>query len=67
MDFERAAMLLHVADLSLKWPQLKPLHDAAVAELTVLQTPPEKEESAQEELKLPHEYRKFEDSNDRRR
>lgn len=34
MNFERVALLLHVAEACLKFPQLKAIHDAAVQELT---------------------------------
>ena len=42
MDFQKAAMLLHVCDKAKNWPNLKPLHDAAMAELIDLQAPEEK-------------------------
>lgn len=33
IDFNRAGLLLHICDLSVKWPRLKAIHDAAMAEL----------------------------------
>ena len=52
INFEDALVLLKVADLSLKWPQLKPLHDAAIDGLKKMQMEPE-EEPAPEAEKPP--------------
>lgn len=40
MDFSKAGMLLHIAELSLKWPHLTWLHDAAMAEIERLKPIP---------------------------
>lgn len=37
--FERVYLLLSVAEAALKFPELKPLHDQALAELRVLAAP----------------------------
>lgn len=37
MDFAKASMLLHVAEKSVLWPELAPLHAAALEELRRLQ------------------------------
>lgn len=36
MDFERAAMLLHVVEKSFQHPKLKHIHDAAMKELEAM-------------------------------
>jgi len=38
MNFERAALLLHVAEGALKYPNLKAIHDAALEELAKIAT-----------------------------
>lgn len=40
MDFARASMLIHILDKAVQWPSLRPLHDAALAELIKIQSPP---------------------------
>ena len=47
VDFNKAGLLLHICDLANQWPRLKPLHDAAMAELEKLQAA--KEEPAEVE------------------
>ena len=50
-DFNRVCMLLMVAKESLGFPKLKPIHDAAVAELESMLPQPEpvEEEPVEEE------------------
>lgn len=36
MSYERANLLLQVADRCLKWPNLQPIHDVAMKELQVM-------------------------------
>ena len=40
IDLNKVGLLLHVLDKCLQWPELRPLHDAAMAELRKLQAPP---------------------------
>lgn len=39
MNFEKATMLLMICDKSKNWPNLRYLHDAAMAELMAIQSP----------------------------
>lgn len=39
MNFEKATMLLMICDKSKNWPNLRLLHDAAMAELMAIQAP----------------------------
>lgn len=52
MDFQKAAMLLHVCDKSKNWPNLRPLHDAAMAELMKMQEDKAEPKAAPAERKL---------------
>jgi len=53
IDFNRAAMLLHVCDKSKNWPNLRKLHDAAMAELVDMQEPEEKPQPAPASIRRP--------------
>ena len=39
MDLDRAALLLNICNLSRQWGTLKPIHDAAMAELVAMAAP----------------------------
>ena len=49
LDFNHVATLLMVAEKTLGFPKLKPIHDAAVAELEAMIAPEPVEEKAVEE------------------
>ena len=49
LDFNHVATLLMVAEKTLGFPKLKPIHDAAVAELEAMIAPEPVEEEAVEE------------------
>ncbi len=50
LDFNHVATLLMVAEKTLGFPRLKPIHDAAVAELEAMIAPePVEEEPVEEE------------------
>jgi hypothetical protein len=48
IDYERAALLLHVAEEALKYPKLKALHDGAVTELEAMLVEPVDEQAAKQ-------------------
>ncbi len=51
LDFNHVATLLMVAEKTLGFPKLKPIHDAAVAELEAMIAPePVEEEAVEEEV-----------------
>jgi len=54
-DFAYIALLLEVAKETLAFPQLKPLHDAALAELTAIVHPPAEEAVEEEPAEEPEE------------
>ncbi len=49
LDFNHVATLLMVAEKTLGFPRLKPIHDAAVAELEAMIAPEPVEEPVEEE------------------
>ena len=56
MDWEKIAGLLHIADLSRKWPKLQHIHDAAMKELEAAKVEEKKlEERATVDWKNPSE------------